>query len=171
MNILTHTLLCMLLSRPRPGYELKQLVTIFWGAHHSQIYTTLAKLDQRGYATILDKDKHSQKKICHLTDEGRVLAEEWIREETPAPTRKDEFLAKVYASSTLDKATAIGLLFARERQLNKITQKNQKELNDLPLDREQEFGHYAVIRRKVTFRQQELQRCQQVGEQMQWFFE
>ena len=67
----------------------------------------------------------------HLTDEGRALVEEWIKEETPAPTQKDEFLAKIYAFSTLDKTTATGLLFTREQQLNKIMQKNQKKLNDL----------------------------------------
>ncbi len=39
---------------------------------------------------------------------------------------KDEFLAKIYAFSTLDKTTATGLLFTREQQLNKIMQKNQK---------------------------------------------
>ncbi len=61
-----------------------------------------------------------------MTDEGRALVEEWIKEETPAPTQKDEFLAKIYAFSTLDKTTATGLLFTREQQLNKIMQKNQK---------------------------------------------
>ena len=56
MNTLAYILLCVLLSKPRSGYELKQLITIFWEAHHSQIYTTLAKLDQQGYVTVLDKD-------------------------------------------------------------------------------------------------------------------
>ncbi len=61
-----------------------------------------------------------------MTDEGRALVEEWIKEETPAPTQKDEFLAKIYAFSTLDKTTATGLLFTREQQLNKIMQKIKK---------------------------------------------
>ncbi|MGC3221278.1 hypothetical protein ACPTGR_15090, partial [Enterococcus faecium] len=60
------------------------------------IYTTLAKLDQLGYVTVLDKDEHSQKMIYHLTDEGRALEEEWIKEETPAPTHQDEFLGKLF---------------------------------------------------------------------------
>ncbi len=63
MNTLAYILLCVLLSKPRSGYELKQLITIFWEAHHSQIYTTLAKLDQQGYVTVLDKDEHSQKDL------------------------------------------------------------------------------------------------------------
>ena len=42
--------------------------------------------------TVLDKDEHSQKDLP-LTDEGRALVEEWIKEETPAYA-KDEFLAK-----------------------------------------------------------------------------
>ncbi|HAQ3589634.1 TPA: PadR family transcriptional regulator, partial [Enterococcus faecium] len=113
----------------------------------------------------------SQKKIYHLTDEGRALVEEWIKEETPAPTQKDEFLAKIYAFSTLDKTTATGLLFTREQQLNKIMQKNQKKLNDLSLDKKQEFGRYVVIQRRIMLCQQELQWCQQVREQMQQFFE
>ena len=83
---------------------------------------------------------------------------------TPAPTQKDEFLAKIYAFSTLDKTTATGLLFTREQQLNKIMQKNQKKLNDLSLDKRQEFGRYVVIQRRIMLCQQELQWCQQVRE-------
>ncbi|HAP9537356.1 TPA: PadR family transcriptional regulator, partial [Enterococcus faecium] len=72
---------------------------------------------------------------------------------------------------TLDKTTATGLLFTREQQLNKIMQKNQKKLNDLSLDKKQEFGRYVVIQRRIMLCQQELQWCQQVREQMQQFFE
>ncbi len=44
----------------------------------------------------------------------------------PSSYAKDEFLAKIYAFSTLDKTTATGLLFTREQQLNKIMQKIKK---------------------------------------------
>ena len=43
----------------------------------------------------------------------------------PSSYAKDEFLAKIYAFSTLDKTTATGLLFTREQQLNKIMQKSK----------------------------------------------
>ena len=171
MNTLAYILLCVLLSKPRSGYELKQLITIFWEAHHSQIYTTQAKLDQKGYITVLEIEEHSQKKIYTLTDEGRSLVEEWIKEETPAPTQKDEFLAKIYAFSTLDKTTATGLLFTREQQLTKIMQKNQVKLVDLSIDKREEFGRYVVIQRRILLCQQELDWCQQVREMMQTFFD
>ena len=48
-------------------------------------------------------------------------------------------------------------------------QKNQKKLNDLSLDKRQEFGRYVVIQRRIMLCQQELQWCQQVREQMQPF--
>lgn len=171
MNTLSYILLCVLLTKPRSGYELKQLINIFWEAHHSQIYTTLAKLEQQGYLSILDNEQHSQKKIYELTNEGRLLVEEWIKEETPSPTQKDEFLAKIYAFSTLDKNTANGLLFTREQQLNKILQKNQAKLDGLTSTKKEDFGRYVVIKRKVLLYQQEILWCQQVRDQMQAFFE
>lgn len=131
----------------------------------------MAKLDQKGYITVLEIEEHSQKKIYTLTDEGRSLVEEWIKEETPAPTQKDEFLAKIYAFSTLDKTTATGLLFTREQQLNKIMQKNQVKLVDLSIDKREEFGRYVVIQRRILLCQQELDWCQQVREMMQTFFD
>lgn len=171
MNTLSYILLCVLLTKPRSGYELKQLINIFWEAHHSQIYTTLAKLEQQGYLSILDNEQHSQKKIYELTNEGRLLVEEWIKEETPSPTQKDEFLAKIYAFSTLDKNTANGLLFTREQQLNKILQKNQAKLDGLTSTKKEDFGRYVVIKRKVLLCQQEILWCQQVRDQMQALFE
>lgn len=53
----------------------------------------------------------------------------------PCSYSKDEFLAKLYAFSTLDKTTATGLLFTREQQLNKIMQKNQAKLADLSVNK------------------------------------
>ncbi len=91
MNTLAYILLCVLLSKPRSGYELKQLITIFWEAHHSQIYTTLAKLDKKGYITVLEIEEHSQKKIYTLTDEGRSLVEEWIKKKLLLLRKKTNF--------------------------------------------------------------------------------
>ena len=63
MNTLAYILLCVLLSKPRSGYELKQLITIFWEAHHSQISTTLDKIEQQGYVTVVDKDEQYKKSM------------------------------------------------------------------------------------------------------------
>ena len=46
-------LLGYLADAPRTGYDLKLLIETdgahFWHAHHSQIYTTLRRLERRGY--------------------------------------------------------------------------------------------------------------------------
>jgi PadR family transcriptional regulator AphA len=64
MNTLSYVLLSVLLASPKSGYELKQLITVFWEAHHSQIYTTLANLNEKGYTSLSKKHPTAPKRKC-----------------------------------------------------------------------------------------------------------
>ncbi|EPH98453.1 transcriptional regulator, PadR family [Enterococcus faecalis 13-SD-W-01] len=170
MNTLSYVLLSVLLASPKSGYELKQLITVFWEAHHSQIYTTLANLNEKGYVTIQETSDSTQKKVYELTSEGQEIVHEWIKKESPTPTQRDEFLAKIYAFATLDQATVHGLLFTREQQLTKVMEKNQAKLAALDYRSKEVFGRYAVIQRRILLCEQEIKWCQQVKMEMNHFF-
>lgn len=69
----------------------------------------------------------------------------------PCSYSKDEFLAKLYAFSTLDKTTATGLLFTREQQLNKIMQKNQAKLADLSVNKKRNLDVMSLFNEEFYF--------------------
>lgn len=169
MNTLAYVLMSILLTNPRSGYELKQLINIFWEAHHSQIYTTLAKLTQDDFL-VADQAVHSQKKIYQLTDQGQAAVHEWIKTETPAPIQKDEFLAKIYVLATLDRNTANGLLFTRQQQLEKTLQLNQTRLAEIDKKNPADLGRYVVIQRRISLCQEELNWCAWVQELLEDYF-
>ncbi|WP_430601832.1 hypothetical protein IGJ02_001908 [Enterococcus sp. DIV0724b] len=175
MNTLSYILLCMLVRKPCTGYELKQYLTLFWEAHHSQIYTSLAKLLKEGYVSVENDDTHSQKKIYHLTTKGEEIVNIWIQEETKEPSQKDEFLAKMYVASILDKDTVKGLLFERKQHQLKILKQNQEkqkqiEMLNNPEEQKKNFGRFLVIQRRIRICEEELLWCQWAEEQVEQLF-
>ncbi|OJG22837.1 hypothetical protein RU98_GL001950 [Enterococcus caccae] len=162
----------MLVRKPCTGYELKQYLALFWEAHHSQIYTSLAKLLKENYVSIENDEKHLQKKIYHLTEKGEKVVNNWIQEETNEPSQKDEFLAKIYVASILEKDTVKGLLFERKQHQLKILKQNQakqeqiEQLSD-PIEQKRNFGRSLVIQRRIRICEEELRWCQWAEEQVE----
>ncbi|WP_086313426.1 hypothetical protein A5821_000908 [Enterococcus sp. 7F3_DIV0205] len=175
MNTLSYILLCMLVRKPCTGYELKQYLALFWEAHHSQIYTSLAKLLKDEYVSVETDDTHTQKKIYHLTKKGEEVVNLWIQEETKEPSQKDEFLAKIYVASILDKHTVKGLLFERRQHQLKILKQNQEKQEQIeqlsdPVEQNRNFGRFLVIQRRIRICEEELRWCQWAEEQVEQLF-
>ncbi|MEI5992743.1 PadR family transcriptional regulator [Candidatus Enterococcus mansonii] len=174
MNTLSYILLCMLVRKPCTGYELKQYLSLFWEAHHSQIYTSLAKLLTDEYVSVENDQHHSQKKIYHLTEKGEEIVNIWIQEETKDPSQKDEFLAKMYVASILDKDTVKGLLFERKQHHLKILKQNQQKQEQIdllkdPVEQKKNFGRFLVVQRKIRMCEEELRWCHWAEEQVEQF--
>ena len=74
---LEHAILGFLNSRPMTGYELKKIfdtsVRHFWPADQSQIYRTLSRLSERGWAEmeIIKQSERPDRKVYRLTPRGR----------------------------------------------------------------------------------------------------
>jgi DNA-binding PadR family transcriptional regulator len=81
---LDYAILGFLNYKPLSGYDLKKVfddsVRHFWYADQSQIYRTLNRLDKQGMVEqeIVEQEKRPDRKIYHITDEGRQAFKAWL---------------------------------------------------------------------------------------------
>jgi PadR family transcriptional regulator, regulatory protein AphA len=124
-----YAVLGLLAEEPRHGYalarlfaagtELRQVVRL----EMSQLYATLKKLEALGLISAqLDASSegegHRERRVYHLTSEGRQQFDDWVR--APVERPRDVrlmFLVKVYFALRCSSATALDLLAAQEAVL------------------------------------------------------
>ncbi|GIP19826.1 PadR family transcriptional regulator [Paenibacillus sp. J22TS3] len=172
MNSLAYALLAMLVRKPCSGYELAEMLEVFWQAKHSQIYPLLAKLENDGYLTPenVEQTGRPNKKLYHITDSGRDKLKAWMDKAPSVPVSRDEFLIKAYSISLTDSATANRLfedrityykdkVYKREKLIQEMEAEYGPDLKNLE---HQIFGRYIVHQRKLLMEQQEIAWCRWV---------
>ncbi|HEY3418467.1 MAG TPA: PadR family transcriptional regulator, partial [Armatimonadota bacterium] len=86
---LEHAILGFLQYGPSSGYDLKEVFDLsvqhFWPADQSQIYRTLSRLEEHGWAEreVIEQEERPDKKVYHITEEGRQELRGWLT--TPLP--------------------------------------------------------------------------------------
>lgn len=81
---LDHAILGFLNYEPMSGYDLKSVfdmsVKHFWPADQSQIYRTLSKLAEQGYAEIerVQQEDKPDRKVYHITESGKTELHRWL---------------------------------------------------------------------------------------------
>jgi DNA-binding PadR family transcriptional regulator len=104
---LEHAILGFLNYRPYSGYDLKKIfdssVRHFWPADQSQIYRTLARLAEQGYADIekVAQDDRPDRKVYHITDSGRTELLSWLSGPPPLGEPRSAPLVQVFFSAQL----------------------------------------------------------------------
>lgn len=106
--MLMYILLGLINYNPASGYELKQIIDrstgYFWHAHHSQIYTTLRRMEDKGLViSTLEESDGRERRVYDITDKGRSDFEAWL--ESPMTTigqYKEELLVRVFFSGSRD---------------------------------------------------------------------
>ena len=169
MNALAYALLSMLVRKPCTGYELKELLEVFWQAKHSQIYPLLTKLQKDGLLTFerIEQSSKPDKKVYSITEKGLKVLKEWMfRPANPAVIR-DEFLIKVYALWLVDRQSA-KVMFEERRATyqSKIRYREEQiqimkqEFGDGVLDHTSRvFGRYLLFQRKLRQEEEEVSWC------------
>jgi DNA-binding PadR family transcriptional regulator len=122
--MLKYILLGFLNYHPMTGYDLKtvmeQSTMHFWHAYHSQIYTTLRKLEDEGMVTSEEEagDDKLNRRIYHLSDKGRADWQAWLNtamtEQSPV---KEELLVRIFFSAQRDPQALLDELHV-QRQLH-----------------------------------------------------
>ena len=123
---LKHAILGFLSFTPLSGYDLKkafdQSVSHFWPANQSQIYRTLAQLDEQGLVEkeIIPREERLDVKIYSITQPGREELHRWLSSPLPEQEMREPFLIQVYFGGLLSDDEVIDLLqremrLARER--------------------------------------------------------
>jgi DNA-binding PadR family transcriptional regulator len=151
-------ILGMLASRPRSGYEIKQLVDssarFFWAASYGQIYPELKKLEKAGLITGGDSSTGArQRTTFKLTAEGRRAAHEWIDRSPEVLEMRDEGLLKLFFAGAIDPKRAGEV--ARERaaisrtksaELRAIAEQVERTGAPEGTDAEADAGSLTVLR-------------------------
>lgn len=103
--MLKYILLGFIWQKPSTGYELKQVLDnstgYFWHAYHSQIYTTLRKLEQDGLITthVKNGNDHLTRRICRITPTGQEELLEWLNDPLMETSKmKEDLLVRVFFS-------------------------------------------------------------------------
>jgi DNA-binding PadR family transcriptional regulator len=111
------------------GYDLKSLMDgstmHFWHAYHSQIYTTLRKLEDDGFVVseVLEDDEgRMNRRLYSLTEKGRADLQAWLGE--PMMERsavKEDLLVRVFFSARRDRQQVLDeLRIQRQLHLQKL---------------------------------------------------
>lgn len=104
---LDHAILGFLNYHPYTGYDLKKIfdtsVRHFWPADQSQIYRTLSRLTEQGYAEmekVPQKDR-PDRKVYHITEAGRAELVHWLSGPPPLDEPRSAPLVQVFFAGQL----------------------------------------------------------------------
>ena len=126
--MLKYILLGFLNYQPMTGYDLKRSIDgsteHFWHAYHSQIYTTLRKMEQDGLVTSLidDSDEKLERRIYQITEQGKSKLKQWLGKPlTELPPSKDSLLVRLFFSGSRDPREVVNeLRFQRQLHQQKL---------------------------------------------------
>ena len=113
---LKHAILGFLSVAPFSGYDLKKAfdrsIQHFWPANQSQIYRTLAELDQQGLVQkqVIEREERLDMKIYNITPAGSAELHQWLCAPLPEHDTREPFLIQVYFGGTLSDAEALNIL-------------------------------------------------------------
>jgi PadR family transcriptional regulator AphA len=104
---LDHAILGFLQYRPFSGYDLKKLfdtsVRHFWPADQSQIYRTLSRLEEQGWAhqQVVAQESRPNRKVFHITESGRRELARWLAAPVPPEEHRSAGLIQVFFAGQL----------------------------------------------------------------------
>ncbi|MHB0934937.1 MAG: PadR family transcriptional regulator [Armatimonadota bacterium] len=104
---LEHAILGFLQYGPSSGYDLKGVFDLsvqhFWPADQSQIYRTLARLSEAGWAEkeVVEQDDRPDRKVYHITEAGREELRRWLASPLEMKGGRNPFLVQVFFSGLL----------------------------------------------------------------------
>lgn len=105
--MLKYILLGFLNYQPMTGYDLKRLIDDstghFWHAYHSQIYTTLRKMERDSLVTSVvdDNDEKLERRIYEISERGQSELQQWLGKSlTDLPPSKDSLLVRLFFSGS-----------------------------------------------------------------------
>jgi PadR family transcriptional regulator, regulatory protein AphA len=113
---LKHAILGFLSFAPFSGYDLKKAfdrsVRHFWPANQSQIYRTLAELDEQGFVEkeVVAREERLDMKIYSITEKGRTELHKWLSTPLPEQEPREPFLIQIYFGSRISDDELLGLL-------------------------------------------------------------
>ncbi len=119
---LEHAILGFINYKPFSGYDLKKLfdrsVHHFWPADQSQIYRTLSRLSERGWALmeVVAQGNRPSRKVFQITEEGKLELRRWLSAPLPPEECRSASLIQVFFAGQLEDEQIL-TIFRRQAEL------------------------------------------------------
>ncbi|MFN2270567.1 MAG: PadR family transcriptional regulator [Anaerolineae bacterium] len=113
---LEHAILGFLNYGPASGYDLKKTfdfsVQHFWPADQSQIYRTLSRLEDKGWAEqeLVEQEDRPDRKVYHITEAGQEELHRWLTTPLSPKALREPRLIQVFFAGQLDDEEIIEML-------------------------------------------------------------
>jgi len=136
--ILARIILGFLAIEPMSGYDLlrafRTSAAYFWNADKAQIYRTLARLVDDGFARteIIPGTDAPDRVVHHLTDTGRDALTAWLVSDPNRQAERDEFIARIFFAEALDDAALLRLIDERREAAASALDALRAVQGDLP---------------------------------------
>lgn len=122
-----NAILGLLAQQPRHGYELRVAFEALvggndiWEVKPSQIYTTLARLEEAGLVLQdgVEQDGGPEKRVYSLTPTGVDELANWFNTGVAAEHQRDEFFVKLMVSLTNEQVDPYDVIRAQRKRLYK----------------------------------------------------
>jgi PadR family transcriptional regulator AphA len=129
---LRYSLLGLLERQPSTGYDLARMFDLslrtVWPARHSQIYPELARLEDAGLVTVVERGARGSKTYA-ITDEGRADLRRWLVEAEPDRSQRNESGLRLFLGQLLSGADR-RTVFERDLAYLEVEQRSLRELYD-----------------------------------------
>jgi PadR family transcriptional regulator AphA len=118
---LEHAILGFLHYKPFSGYDLKKAfdtsVNHFWPADQSQIYRTLARLAEQGWAEVevVPQEDRPTRKVYRITEAGQEELRRWLTSPLPFRDSRHASLIQVFFAGQLSDEEILAM-FRREAE-------------------------------------------------------
>jgi len=169
---LKHSILAVLSSEPKTGYQLSKDVQgstgFFWKATHQQVYKELASLEGSGFVKHLEvaqKDK-PDKKVYSVTKSGIKELIRWMREPTELAAIRDAFLIKLFVGHLIEPKEILEdlerqkqVVETRQEQFQNLEKEYFQNPSSLPI--EHQFN-YMTLRKGIILGKAWLSWCKEV---------
>lgn len=116
---LDHAILGFLSYAPFTGYDLKKVfdasIRHFWPADQAQIYRTLTRLAERGWAEVevIPQAERPDRKLYRITERGREELLGWLRRPLPRKEIRESELVQVFFGGLLPDEEVLSVLEQR----------------------------------------------------------
>jgi DNA-binding PadR family transcriptional regulator len=151
---LKHAILGFLNYGPQSGYDLKKAfdasIQHFWPADQSQIYRTLARLADAGYAEVEVEvqDDRPDRKVYQITPDGKKELHRWLTNPLPPRAFRSAELIQVFFAGNLSNEEALAIFEREAEKLRQILEQYEQ------VSKTRESHHYLEaisLERKVFF--------------------
>jgi len=123
---LEYAILGFLNYKPLSGYDLKKIfdtsVQHFWSADQSQIYRTLTRLTEQGWAEmeVVEQSDRPDRKVYHITEAGRAKLHQWLLTPTRPHVPRNATLIQVFFAGQLSDAEILAMFESAAEQVRAV---------------------------------------------------